>query len=290
MTNEIGNIASWVWDKFGIAGLVAFIAVLSILFSYMVIRAGSAHFIFDRLWSVLGGNKEFFDKRLNDQWNEVRDVEMYRYRSQLKIYSLDQIIELKKWMSDKKISLLELMSVSSLFSVRDKKFFHVDFVSKNRWLNIRVAVSTFALLASYILLVQPYTYLSVKKTGTTFFAKSNELRIYGKFIDKEYCESLSDGKISENSKEIKEDTEVACSIFSEDGRDFLKKSLKEQQFLFALFMIVAFVAILFGIRRTIFLARVKEIYEREEIKNEVEEPTLKKIKQCKCKCCHCSEQ
>jgi len=98
--SELGSISTD-YKIFGIS-LSFLLIIAGVVYCWR--RSGSLHFFLDRLWFLIGGSKEFYDEKLNKDWKNVRDVELYRYRSGFSdVYSQKKIKEIAIWLSKNEI-------------------------------------------------------------------------------------------------------------------------------------------------------------------------------------------
>ena len=163
MTDMAINFASY-WDL--IVKLVGLpILLLAIIYTWF--RAGSLHFLRDKIWLISSLKRKFSDNQLNRQWDEIRDIEMLRFKMGLPFSYKEELDDLIKYLKTKGISIYEIISLSNHFDLKNRKF---NDVSYKKWSNIFWTGSILLLFTGYSLFslsISDTVWLRIKKTGTS---------------------------------------------------------------------------------------------------------------------------
>lgn len=226
--------------------ILPFLTLLGIgmllLFSWA--RAGSAHFLRERIWAILGGSKEFHDTYLNEQWKKVRDLENARYRTGIRFQSRSNAADTFAWLDSHDIPLDDLL--------RGARYFDPSKVQmKNP--NLRAKTIAFVVALGLLLLLgagttafslSSYALLTVKKTGTAFWIDGETALAWNKawITDAKSC--------SANTAPIEDehDKNVICSLLMADADAFVEKSLKSQKYVGGSLIIFFFSLIVLNVR------------------------------------------
>lgn len=82
-------------------------AILCTLILWTIIRARSAHFLYDRIWRVVGGG-EIQNLALKKYWADIRDVEGFRFRTGINFPSMKILLTTIQWTKDHNINIKDL--------------------------------------------------------------------------------------------------------------------------------------------------------------------------------------
>ncbi|UCJ17116.1 DUF6216 family protein [Pseudomonas sp. MM211] len=112
-TEEFLSAASQIKD------VIAFIIPITIsifAFLYVRARAGSAGFIHDRLWRLLGGKKDYQNTMLQNEYSQLSDHEKFNYSTGIRFPSQRKITEALVWLHERGIGLEEVVRVRRFFN------------------------------------------------------------------------------------------------------------------------------------------------------------------------------
>lgn len=272
------DIGSWTnfdstWLQFG--GIFFAIALLL----YCIYHAGSTFFLLDRVWILVGGNKEFSDTELNKDWNNVRDLELFRYRYRLPVDKLEQINEISKWRNNYDISLIELRQVSFFYDMGTYKLKRINFERTKKWLLGLICILLFSIgVAIYFSINNDHRFVIVK-TDQAFKFDGKRVKIDDEVYEKDYCESFNPSYQPQADKNKAEyNVYTACELFGDEGRRFYRKSLKAK-FITGMTFIIIFGYLLiyasFHLRRCERLDTLtKKINTMDNAKNNQKVPLL----------------
>lgn len=160
--NDIAINFAGYWDLI-VKVVSLLILILAIIYTW--IRAGSLHFLRDKIWLISSLKRKFSDDQLNKQWNEIRDIEMLRFKMGLPFLHKEDLNDLKQYLTPKGISIYEIISLSNYFDLKNKKF--KDF-SYEKWAKIFLAIATFLTVAGSCFFIASEfntVWLKIKKNG-----------------------------------------------------------------------------------------------------------------------------
>lgn len=245
-------------------GIQEFLPVLAILgtgvllfFSW--VRVGTAHFLRERIWALLGGSKDFHDTYLNEQWKKVRDLETVRYRTGIRFQCRSKAADTFAWIDAHDIPLDDLLKSARYFDpseiqVREPRIKAIIIFS-----SISIGLLILMMTAFIFFSQSSLALLTVKKTNTAVWTdgitvKAWDLRSWA--VDAENC------KADKVPIENEHDKNVVCELLTTDSKSFVENSLKYQKYLsYGLFFCLLVIAMI--ILRSLDQARAaSRIYER----------------------------
>lgn len=235
---------------------IAIIIILSI-----IVRTGSAHFIRERIWTILGGPKEFKNEHLRKKWDEIKDLESINYKTGIKFKSLKDACRAFFWIEKNNISFSELSKAAQYFDPEKTKLKDLRFKTRE---NIAVTIALIAILTSIALLLftnnfSDRAFLSVKKTNTNFVTDGTTATPWvGKswHADRVSCQSDITGI------ESKHDKEVICDLLSGSGVQFIHDSIELQKKIIFGLMMILIITLYNSIRRFDKVHTAKILYEK----------------------------
>lgn len=205
-------------------GIGVIVAVSALIFGW--IRAGSAHFLRERVWTLLGGSKDFHDIYLNEQWKKVRDLEAVRYRTGISFRSGDKATETFAWLHDHKIPIDDFLKAS--------KYFNSDGI-KIRKPNLKIRTFGSIILICILFLMMPllfmfgeskYALLKIKETHTFIWTDGKVVKSWDRRSWEVGSESC---KVDQVPVKSDHDKAVICELITSDAEDFIEKSLSSQK-------------------------------------------------------------
>ncbi len=251
-TEEFVLLANQIKD---LIPLAVSLAIIIFSFIYVRARAGSAGFLHDRLWRLLGGKKDYNDAVLQNEYDRLSDHEKFNYSTGIRFPSQAKISETLAWLHEHKIGLEEVVRVKRFFDAKSVSF-------KKPWTRTRKAVSLvtiFLFLCAtlvFLLSALPTALLTVKKTGTVIWASPSIVTAWNGYSWRVQSSSCVDGKI-EGLQLNAYDEKVICEILTEDNDKYLKSSMLNQKLAgFSVWVLCGFFAFLAA--REVLLARQAE--------------------------------
>ncbi|WP_324710049.1 DUF6216 family protein [Pseudomonas citronellolis] len=259
------------FTEFGNIAITPVLAIFLIL--YVRARAGSASFLYGRIWRFLGGKKDYHSKNLQELHEKLTDFEKFRYDTGIRFRNSRKIIETTNWLRENRIGLEEI--------TRTRFFFDSERVTmREPWLKTYkfwyVAANSFlcGVFLIWLLALLPGALLTIKKTGTKVWVTNTEAKAWG-WEQWETLQSCARTNESEERKaKEKESTEknranpkekipeaegyplgftdektledynksVVCQLLASDQKtEYLERAMFFQRFYGTLFLLVSFI-------------------------------------------------
>lgn len=206
--------------------------VILFLFAFLYVRgrAGSAVFLLDRLWRILGGKKDFHDPSLQDEHHRLSDFEKYNYSRGIRFQSYKKIEETRLWLQEAGIGIEELVRVKGYFNSKDISI-RLPNILAHKILN-RTTLTMFLAGAVLTSIAQvPAALLTIKKTGTVIWASTSEVRSWDGLSWKVTPDDCAKGNVPLNDH----DKKVVCEILTGAGVESALKEAMVSQRLLAIF-------------------------------------------------------
>lgn len=201
------------------------LALVFILYLWSWRRAGSAFFILQRFWSLLGGNKELSDPDLSEAWKNVKDFYSMRLRTGIKFKSKEHLEQTLAWFKENRIGLEEVMPIRSYFdvdslAVRDP---NLKTKKKENWfLGIILSLAIGPLI---VLGIPDRAFLIVKSTDTWFLANKGTAHSWNPFS----WSITSDDCNKEIPELLDHDQKVICELITSEDATYIKKTIFQQR-------------------------------------------------------------
>lgn len=240
--------------------IIWFLSTLSLfgLFIYAKSRAGSTHFIHDRIWKILGGKKEYENPELQSESLKLSDYEKFNYNTGIRFPSYQSIAKTLAWLRSTGIGLEELTRISSYFDSRKIEIRK----PKTKTINTFHYSSILTFLLTVAILIfsgLPAALLTIKKTGTTIWVYENHATSWDLFswdITESDC-AKSNPPLDEHDKK------VICDLLSEKERDeYLKKTVLTQRVTAFLFVLLAGLYLLLTTRAFVEAEEASKLRDR----------------------------
>lgn len=218
------------------------------VFVFIRLRVGSAGFFLHRLWSLLGGKKDFTNTTLQKEVSKLDDFEKIKYVTGIRFHNLASVTTTLEWLKKHKIGLEELIRVRTYFDPKENSL-RLPSLKKHRFVS---KIAMFLFLAS-TLLVFAVSYAPawffVKKTGTDFWVSQDTIRITssdGWKLTVDKCVAKK-ADLEKDESPSAFDQRVACELLTSEKKDETVKSAIRKQIgliglvwlIFGVWMIVA---------------------------------------------------
>lgn len=218
-TEEFFFLASPIKDMIPFA---VSIAIIVVVFIYVRARAGSAGFLHDRLWRMLGGKKEYYDPILKNEYDRLSDHEKFNYNTGIRFSSQAKILEVLAWLKEREIGLEEVVRVRGFFDVNNIKFIKPRTRTRNAVSLVTILLFLCATLI-FIISSLPAALLTIKKTGTPIWASPSIVTALNGYDWRVKSSDCAGGEI-EGSKLQIHDQNLICEILT--GKEANKKHLE----------------------------------------------------------------
>lgn len=229
-------IISWIMDNITALASIAYAATFIAFLLYVYTRAGSMHFLRDRIWRLMGGKSDFLIPDLQKLKLEARELEHFRFEFGIPASTIRDIEYFEHWISENTISLKDAATAKEYIDWSD--YSHLDIKKKNftflqklfTYLGILTLVSAalffFIAIPNYLMASfedSPFFYISAKETKFSILG--------GDTLDRTSCkekEALS--RLSQENDFPLDRLQTICSAYeSEEQTNSLKKRINEQK-------------------------------------------------------------
>lgn len=227
---DIVDGISSISSSFQIWGAVFVGALIIFCLGICVYRAKSINFLLDRIWIFFGGKLEFNDKELNNDWDIVRDLELFRYRYGFDVETKDHVKSLKNWLSSNNINFLELRKISNLFDVKAGRIRKSSFTSDIVVNGVLILCLAISIIFTNFYLNKDKAEFVVVETEKNFSFDGKRLYIYDEKFSRRQCDVITTGRYpdpEDGGDNIIFNKYVACGIFSVEGKKFYEKTLEK---------------------------------------------------------------
>lgn len=189
-------------------------------------RAGSAFFINQRFFALLGANKTFSDNTLETRWNSLRDFYKFNLKFGVKFPSISIRDEFLAWVDNSNVGLEEILRVKNYISLNPIGIKNPNIELKQWEVFFQSILAAIPLLFSLIFISSDHAFLTVKKTGTFFWVKEGNAYSWNKgswAIDNNKCASIIP-VLNDNY-----DKEVICSLVKGEKKEFINDAVSSQK-------------------------------------------------------------
>lgn len=178
-------IISWIMDNLTALASIAYVAAFIAFLLYVYTRAGSMHFLRDRIWRLMGGKSEFLIPDLQKLKLEARELEHFRFEFGIPASTIRDIQPFERWISDHKISLKDAATAKEYIDWTD--YSRLNIKRKNltlirktfTYLGIlsftSAALFFFAAIPNHLMASfddSPFFYISTKETISRFLERT----------------------------------------------------------------------------------------------------------------------
>lgn len=207
------------------------LALIFALYLWSWRRTGSAFFILQRFWGLLGGNKELSDPNLSEAWKNVKDFYSMRLRTGIKFKSKEHLEHALVWFKENKIGLEEIMPIRSYFDVNNLEIRDPKLKTKKKENWFLSIVLLLAIGPLIILGIPDRAFLIVKSTDTWFIANKGIAHSWNPF-----AWSITSDDCNKDTPELSEhDKKVICELITSEDSAYIEKTIFQQR-AFGVFM------------------------------------------------------
>lgn len=218
-------------------------AILCALIVWTIVRARSAHFLYDRVWRIVGGG-EIQNPTLKEYWADVRDVEGFRFRTGINFPSMKVLLATVRWTKEHNINIKDLSFARSW--IRDLPWvFGKPRIGMIRGIVIAILIPSGVLATgTAYMLGSESVLLTIKESKVIFWTDGVTATNF--LFEKDIPDfSVTQSNCSKLSLEAltKEDISVICEALSPSNFVRIKKSLIEQRIIAGYFLaVLAFIS------------------------------------------------
>ncbi|CAB3662877.1 DUF6216 family protein [Achromobacter piechaudii] len=229
-------------------------------------RAGSAHFLLDRLWRIAAGRREAQDSVLKKIQQESRDLEIFRFFYRMPLQSLADLHKLDSWAKANNVGMLKLKTLWRWVDVRNSAVVRRP---KKMWkpavFLIVVVLGTFFIFAGS-LLASPYGYFHMKESNVWFKTDAKTVRnmtLWGEdwaFATTE-CAADSPDLMEKTGFRKSELLDLCRALASGSMKDQVHSLVKQQRLLALLLILPTLVGLAIVIRASSGAAEAEKLWK-----------------------------
>ncbi|MDH0098972.1 DUF6216 family protein [Ectopseudomonas hydrolytica] len=229
-------IISWIMDNLTALASIAYAATFIAFLLYVYTRAGSMHFLRDRIWRLMGGKSDFLIPDLQKLKLEARELEHFRFEFGIPATTIRDIEQFEHWISDNIISLKDAATAKEYIDWSDYNQLRIK--EKNftllRKLFTYFGIFTLTSAALFFFIAIPNYLMASFEDSPFFYISTKETKfsiLGGDTLDSLSCkekEVLS--RLSQENEFPLDRLQSICSTYaSEEKISLLKKRISEQK-------------------------------------------------------------
>lgn len=229
-------IISWIMDNLTALASIAYAATFIAFLLYVYTRAGSMHFLRDRIWRLMGGKSDFLIPDLQKLKLEARELEHFRFEFGIPASTIRDIELFERWISDNIISLKDAATAKEYIDWSDYKQLRIK--EKNftilRKLFTYFGIFTLTSAALFFFIAIPNYLMASFEDSPFFYISTKETKfsiLGGDTLDSTSCkekEILS--RLSQKNEFPLDRLQSICRAYtSEEQISSLKKRINEQK-------------------------------------------------------------
>ncbi|HUE92621.1 DUF6216 family protein [Pseudomonas sp.] len=235
-SQNILTAINWTLTNLPALASIVYAIAFSAFLLYVYKRAGSMHFLRDRIWRLMGGKSDFYIPDLQKLKLEAREIEHFRFEFGVPARTILEIQQFESWIKTNNLSLKDIATAREYIDwgnyeklkLKDKNLGKIEkaFTTLGITFLTLAALSFWAVTPNYLMASfddSPYFYISTKETKLTIFGENNINRII--------CEDETALiTISKNNEFPLQRIKVICEAYSDDKQlASLAKKIKEQR-------------------------------------------------------------
>ncbi len=224
------------------------------LIVWAVIRAGSAHFLFDKIWRLIGGGP-ISDPELKKEWLQERDMESFRFRTGIKFNTKTTWSRTLKWLEYHDKNLKDL-SFARAWICGKPWDFDKPLLWQIRLFGLLVILLLSPLtLGGVYMLTEPSALLTIKESKRTFWTDGINARDFAlAWNTPEFTLDLATCQKGKETGLGAKDRDIVCSSLKPENLSLIKGYVKDQK---VVGVYVAFMCVVFMIVVVRYAARAK---------------------------------
>ncbi|EJM88512.1 MULTISPECIES: DUF6216 family protein [Pseudomonas] len=208
------------------------------LIIWAIFRARSAHFLFDRIWRLIGGGN-INHSTLKQDWSDIRDVEGFRFRTGINFPSMEVLLTTLEWAKKHNINIGDL-SFSRGWMRERPWIFGTPWMKTITFFAGTALIPLFILLAgSAYFLANDSVLLTIKSSKVSFWTNGSTATDF--ILERsvpEFSVTLQNCNKLSNPGLTSDDIKVICKTLDTDNAEKIKKNMVEQRLIAAYFMVL----------------------------------------------------
>lgn len=229
-------------------------------------RAGSAHFLLDRLWRIAAGRREAQDSVLKKIQQESRDLEIFRFFYRMPLQSLADLHQLNSWAEANNVGILKLRTLWRWVDVRNSAVVRRPHKMWKPVLFFLVVVLWALFMIAGSLFASPYGYFHMKESNVWFKTDANTVRnmtLWGEdwvFAATE-CAADSPDLMEKTGFRKSELLDLCRALASGSMKDQVHSLVKQQRLLALLLLLPSLVGLAIVIRASSGVTKAEKLWK-----------------------------
>lgn len=250
---------SWIVPVFS-AGL------LLLLYLWIWARAGSAHFLLDRLWRIAAGRREVHDSVLREIQQESRDLEIFRFSYRMPVQSLADLHKLDSWAKAHNVGMLRLKAVWRWVDVRNSEVVLRPHRASKPALFLLLAVLWISSAIAGSLLASPSGYFQMKESKVWFKTDATTVRsmtLWGDdwVIAATECAAESSAILQKTGFRESELLDLCRALVSGTIKDQVRSLVKQQRWLALFLLLPSLIGLVIVVRAALGVVEAEKLWK-----------------------------
>ncbi|MCJ7925634.1 MAG: DUF6216 family protein [Pantoea vagans] len=237
---------------------IAAIVILLLIIQYVRRKTNSSYSLLDKLWGWVVGNNGFRNPQILDFHEEMQDIDRFNLIYNMKAKSINEIINMQRWLKEESYDIRELSRLSSFFDIVNLKIRKPNkLVSFSLFLSIIMILPLG--LVCFVPLISFGAIIQASDSKTLMIISSDKAIVFGEHfsLHKDDCDfkKIDKNRLSDLSRFSPNDIDDLCEAFKDEAFKRVIFSLNRMESMFSVF---GFLVIYFSI--VFFLELNRRIY------------------------------
>ncbi|MFY2595669.1 DUF6216 family protein [Achromobacter xylosoxidans] len=229
-------------------------------------RAGSAHFLLDRLWRIAAGRREVQDSVLKAIQQESRDVEIFRFSYRMPVQSLAELHKLDSWAKAHNVGMLRLKSLWRWVDVRNSEVVRRPHRTLKLVFLLLVVVLWILSAISSSLLASHNGYFHMKESKVWFKTDASTVRNVTLWGDEwvfaaTECTAERSDLLQKTGFRESELLELCRALASNSLKDQVRSLVKQQRWLAIFLLLPSLISLAIVVRAALSAAEAEKLWK-----------------------------
>lgn len=241
-------------------------ALFILLCLWIRARAGSAHFLLDRLWRIAAGRGEVQDSVLKAIQQESRDVEIFRFSYRMPVQSLAELHKLDIWAKAHNVGMLRLKSLWRWVDVRNSEVVRRPHRTLKLVFLLLVVVLWILSAISSSLLASHNGYFHMKESKVWFKTDASTVRNVTLWGDEwvfaaTECTAERSDLLQKTGFRESELLELCRALASNSLKDQVRSLVKQQRWLAIFLLLPSLISLAIVVRAALSAAEAEKLWK-----------------------------
>lgn len=229
-------------------------------------RAGSAHFLLDRLWRIAAGRRDVQDSVLRDIQQESRDLEIFRFSYRMPMQSLADLHKLHSWAKAHNVGMLRLKTLWRWVDVRNSEVVLRPRRTSKWALFLLLCVLWIMSLIAGSLLASPNGYFHMKESKVWFKTDANTVRnmtLWGDDWAFAATECTAEGSDLQQKTGFQKSEllDLCRALTSGSMKDHVRSLVKQQRWLALILLLPSLMGLAIVVRATLGAGEAEKLWK-----------------------------